>query len=66
HYTYPMVAQFSTGILAHFSISIYTKISFCILESFWVVFWVVSKLVSELVPKLVTKLADALGRLNVI
>ncbi|MBS6659117.1 MAG: hypothetical protein KH289_15375, partial [Bacteroides stercoris] len=25
HYTYPMVAQFSTGILAHFSISIYTK-----------------------------------------
>ncbi|MDU6603289.1 MAG: hypothetical protein E6483_10195, partial [Bacteroides stercoris] len=23
HYTYPMVAQFSTGILAHFSISIY-------------------------------------------
>ncbi|WP_347074558.1 hypothetical protein, partial [Bacteroides stercoris] len=24
HYTYPMVAQFSTGILAHFSISIYT------------------------------------------
>ncbi|WP_368108196.1 hypothetical protein, partial [Bacteroides stercoris] len=26
HYTYPMVAQFSTGILAHFSISIYTSI----------------------------------------
>nr|DAP92574.1 MAG TPA: hypothetical protein [Caudoviricetes sp.] len=25
HYTYPMVAQFSTGILAHFSISIYIK-----------------------------------------
>ena len=25
HYTYPMVAQFSTGILAHFSISIYTR-----------------------------------------
>ncbi|MDB1081812.1 hypothetical protein PL695_21270, partial [Phocaeicola vulgatus] len=25
HYTYPMVAQFSTGILAHFSISIYTS-----------------------------------------
>ncbi|WP_221647736.1 hypothetical protein, partial [Bacteroides stercoris] len=24
HYTYPMVAQFSTGILAHFSISIYS------------------------------------------
>ncbi|MFS2809652.1 hypothetical protein AAH029_18085, partial [Parabacteroides distasonis] len=23
HYTYPMVAHFSTGILAHFSISIY-------------------------------------------
>ncbi|WP_418701168.1 hypothetical protein, partial [Bacteroides sp.] len=23
HYTYPMVAQFSTGILAQFSISIY-------------------------------------------
>ncbi|MDB1035674.1 hypothetical protein PL684_07590, partial [Phocaeicola vulgatus] len=25
HYTYPMVAQFSTGILAHFSISIYKQ-----------------------------------------
>ncbi|MDB0805176.1 hypothetical protein ABG828_08295, partial [Phocaeicola vulgatus] len=25
HYTYPMVAQFSTGILAQFSISIYTN-----------------------------------------
>ena len=25
HYTYPMVAQFSTGILAQFSISIYTE-----------------------------------------
>ena len=25
HYTYPIVAQFSTGILAHFSISIYTQ-----------------------------------------
>ncbi|MCG0346165.1 hypothetical protein, partial [Phocaeicola vulgatus] len=24
HYTYPMVAQFSTGILAQFSISIYS------------------------------------------
>ena len=27
HYTYPMVAQFSTGILAHFSISIYSPYS---------------------------------------
>ncbi|WP_252755834.1 MULTISPECIES: hypothetical protein, partial [Bacteroidaceae] len=28
HYTYPMVAQFSTGILAHFSISIYSSCDF--------------------------------------
>ncbi|MDC1720082.1 hypothetical protein POZ20_03715, partial [Phocaeicola vulgatus] len=26
HYTYPMVAQFSTGILAQFSISIYISL----------------------------------------
>ncbi|MCG0151920.1 hypothetical protein L4X54_18635, partial [Phocaeicola vulgatus] len=29
HYTYPMVAQFSTGILAHFSISIYSTPKEC-------------------------------------